>query len=663
MMSRSVKYLGKLEATLSDQETREGWWDELRDEIKKHARVLCCSHVIGYSESCAVIGDVCVLSAIGTAALIKRLAHPTGYVEAVEAPDTTMDRDPKRSRDNMLLPPPDELEEESTQEQRKSFSRDADPRGWRSASTGSRTSRRPPTTPMVTQDVSRNAKHAWYFHIQSEKAMAASTETFLTLAADDKEKESGLITSSSKKESSISELLTHSKSYQSESDSSQKGGKALYRCIRSNRVPTTCNMAHVPYHHKTAPFAFMRLVPCQMCKRKWVPETVLSTIEPPPQLEIRGRGQFLEARICRQRKSGAGEIDAGKISEVLPFVEYDLQRQLMFKLKILGMNAAFGISNSIQIGKNVVVAVSTCTAVYLEALPPPPSLVISKLSKEPYLEQIEAIANANKEALDLAHSAKQRAVAIIREMNERNAALKRIGGNRKQKPSPRLSSAMASISEHDDLLEDDSPDNVGPATLDRSNISFDGKAGPSGPGADESYSEVEYDSETESSSASSTSSSETESSDDDGESSLESPNGSSSSETSSDTEDDDEDTSKKDNTRRLTSANNSVDIEHQDLISRARSASHSSSEVVPTGTAIQVTKQMRSKLAARKTRMKFRTIFTDDLPPFILEVDDETDKDIAAVVSDWAAPAQFDWTNLSVCIQLCNISILKLLSL
>ena len=118
-MSRSVKYLGKLEATLSDQETREGWWDELRDEIKKHARVLCCSHVVGYSETCVVIGDVCVLSAIGTAAVIKRLAHPTGYVEAVETSGlgADRDRDTKRLRDNLLISSQDEVEEDPSYEQ------------------------------------------------------------------------------------------------------------------------------------------------------------------------------------------------------------------------------------------------------------------------------------------------------------------------------------------------------------------------------------------------------------------------------------------------------------------------------------------------------------------------------------------------------------------
>lgn len=48
--ARSVKYLGNLASKLSDQETRDTWWLELRSEIRNHARVLCCSHVIGYLE-------------------------------------------------------------------------------------------------------------------------------------------------------------------------------------------------------------------------------------------------------------------------------------------------------------------------------------------------------------------------------------------------------------------------------------------------------------------------------------------------------------------------------------------------------------------------------------------------------------------------------------
>ena len=77
VMAKSVKFLGKLETSLSDQETREGWWEELRDEMKGHAKTLCCSHIIGYAESCTIYGEVCVLSAIGTASVVKVSIHPT----------------------------------------------------------------------------------------------------------------------------------------------------------------------------------------------------------------------------------------------------------------------------------------------------------------------------------------------------------------------------------------------------------------------------------------------------------------------------------------------------------------------------------------------------------------------------------------------------------
>ena len=75
--ARSVKYLGKLASKLSDQETRDGWWQELRDEIRSHAKTLGCSHVIGYAEASTIHDDVCVLSITGTAASVRGLADLT----------------------------------------------------------------------------------------------------------------------------------------------------------------------------------------------------------------------------------------------------------------------------------------------------------------------------------------------------------------------------------------------------------------------------------------------------------------------------------------------------------------------------------------------------------------------------------------------------------
>lgn len=75
--ARSVKYLGKLASKLSDQETRDSWWTELRDEIRSHAKTLGCSHVIGYSEASTIHDDVCVLSLTGTAATVRGLPDLT----------------------------------------------------------------------------------------------------------------------------------------------------------------------------------------------------------------------------------------------------------------------------------------------------------------------------------------------------------------------------------------------------------------------------------------------------------------------------------------------------------------------------------------------------------------------------------------------------------
>jgi hypothetical protein len=61
--ARSVKYLGKLATKLADQETRDSWWLELREEIRAHAQSLQCPFVIGYTESCTIHDDVCVISA------------------------------------------------------------------------------------------------------------------------------------------------------------------------------------------------------------------------------------------------------------------------------------------------------------------------------------------------------------------------------------------------------------------------------------------------------------------------------------------------------------------------------------------------------------------------------------------------------------------------
>lgn len=40
---------------VSDEpETRDAWWEEIRQEIKSHAKALGCHAVVGYSESTSI---------------------------------------------------------------------------------------------------------------------------------------------------------------------------------------------------------------------------------------------------------------------------------------------------------------------------------------------------------------------------------------------------------------------------------------------------------------------------------------------------------------------------------------------------------------------------------------------------------------------------------
>lgn len=51
--SRSVKHLAQINSP-DDPETRDGWWMELRKEIRSHCRLLSCNAVLGYTESSCI---------------------------------------------------------------------------------------------------------------------------------------------------------------------------------------------------------------------------------------------------------------------------------------------------------------------------------------------------------------------------------------------------------------------------------------------------------------------------------------------------------------------------------------------------------------------------------------------------------------------------------
>lgn len=106
------------------------------------------------------------------------------------------------------------------------------------------------------------------------------------------------------------------------------------------------------------------------------------------------------------KKKAQGEVNATAISNLLPFIEYELHTQLMNKLKLRCMNALFGLHIQISVGENMLlglavgyqlesvtghmcvcynkllkcvcfVCVQSATGVYLTALPAPGGIQIA----------------------------------------------------------------------------------------------------------------------------------------------------------------------------------------------------------------------------------------------------------------------------------------------
>lgn len=63
-------------------------------------------------------------------------------------------------------------------------------------------------------------------------------------------------------------------------------------------------------------------------------------------------------RLCRLKKKAQAEANATSISNLLPFMEYEVHTQLMNKLKLRGMNALFGLRIQITVGENMLMGLA-----------------------------------------------------------------------------------------------------------------------------------------------------------------------------------------------------------------------------------------------------------------------------------------------------------------
>nr|XP_046249707.1 C2 domain-containing protein 5 isoform X5 [Scatophagus argus] len=230
--ARSVKLLDRIHNP-DEPETRDAWWEEIRQEIKSHAKALGCHAVVGYSESTSICEEVCILSASGTAAILN----------------------PRYMREGCL-------------------------------------------------DI----------------------------------------------------------------------GITDHRFEEPS--PPSCGFCHIPYDELNMPFP-TQLTYCYHCRRQKVPDVLFTTIDLPAEAAVTGKGCFIQARLCRLKKKAQGEVNATAISNLLPFMEYELHTQLMNKLKLRSMNALFGLRIQISVGENMLLGLASATGVYLTALPAPGGIQIA----------------------------------------------------------------------------------------------------------------------------------------------------------------------------------------------------------------------------------------------------------------------------------------------
>jgi hypothetical protein len=108
---------------------------------------------------------------------------------------------------------------------------------------------------------------------------------------------------------------------------------------------------------------------CAQCSQSQVPNVLFLTIQPIPELLTIGKGCFIKALVTRSYKKSNGETTARIISDCLPFIEYELHRQLINKLKINGMNTLYGLKIQISIGENLIIGIAEATGCFTACLP------------------------------------------------------------------------------------------------------------------------------------------------------------------------------------------------------------------------------------------------------------------------------------------------------
>lgn len=275
-----------------ESEKRDTWWTEIRKEIKSHAKSLNCNTILGYRETSRIREDVCILSASGTAAILK------------------------------------------------------------------------PTPIICPQDFANAAT------IQSDVSQMKKLDNDLMGGK-------------------LDSAFINSQQQSVKTDQQQKQ-QTTNSPMQNPPARPDCSLCHTPLTCLNSVSSF---ADCTLCHKNKVPDVLLLTIEPPSNLNTASIGTLVQARVCRNKRDSHGEVSAKEVDDALPFLEYELHRQLLSKLKFMGMNCLYGLTVDISVGENMLTGVATGTGCFVLGLPAPdpPQISAGKGIKASKLSEIQRI--------------------------------------------------------------------------------------------------------------------------------------------------------------------------------------------------------------------------------------------------------------------------------
>ena len=131
-------------------------------------------------------------------------------------------------------------------------------------------------------------------------------------------------------------------------------------------TPSFCSVFHVPYESMSN-----NTTRCQRldCPGGQVSQILICSVDPPDASLYTSSG-LLRTCITRQRKRESNTESAAKeVSDSLPYLEHELHRDMLSKMKREGWNAVFNLDVQLTIGEDLIILTGTGTGVGLTALP------------------------------------------------------------------------------------------------------------------------------------------------------------------------------------------------------------------------------------------------------------------------------------------------------